>query len=78
MQVCQEALELNGRLISTDQLLYHDDLKTKYHGMEETLSVHLNTDDKVTVTACMVVNSLSITVTLVAMLSGCYIEVACL
>ena len=38
MQVCQEALELNGRLISTDQLLYHDDLKTKFQEMEEKLA----------------------------------------
>ena len=38
MQVCQEALELNGRLISTDQLLYHDDLKNKFQEMEERLA----------------------------------------
>lgn len=38
MEVCREALELNGRLISTDQLLYHDDLKTKFQQMKEKLA----------------------------------------
>ena len=38
MEVCREALELNGRLISTDQLLYHDDLKNKFQQMEEKLA----------------------------------------
>ena len=54
MQVCQEALELNARLISTDQLLYHDDLKTKFHQMEDTLAPHLNTEDKVRVLVAII------------------------
>ena len=38
MQVCQEALELNNRLISTDQFLYHDELKSKFQQMETHLA----------------------------------------
>ena len=45
MQVCQEALELNGRLISSDQHLYHDDLKTKYQQMEDMLAPYLNSPE---------------------------------
>ena len=48
LQVCQEALELNGRLISTDQLLYHDDLKVKFQQTETALAPHLVITDTVT------------------------------
>jgi len=47
LQVCQEALELNGRLIASDQLLYQEDLKTKFQQMEADLSVYLDADAKV-------------------------------
>ena len=46
LQVCQEALELNGRLISADQLLYHDDLKVKFQQMETALAPYLAIMDK--------------------------------
>ena len=42
LQVCQESLELNGRLISNDQQLYQDDLKIKFQQMECALSTHLD------------------------------------
>lgn len=38
IQVCQEALELNGSLISTNQLLYHDELKSKFQQMQSSLA----------------------------------------
>ena len=38
MQVCQEALDLNGSLISTDQLLYHKELASKFQQMQSTLA----------------------------------------
>lgn len=43
MCVCQEALELNGRLISTDQLLYQEELRSKFSQMEQSLSYFLTT-----------------------------------
>ncbi len=46
MQVCQEALELNGRLIATDQLLYQDELRNKYQQMEIALELFIDDDDK--------------------------------
>ncbi len=43
MCVCQDALELNGRLISTDQLLYQEELRSKFSQMEQSLSYFLAT-----------------------------------
>lgn len=47
MQVCQEALELNGSLISTDQLLYHDELKNKFQQMQSSLGSLLDIKQEV-------------------------------
>ena len=38
MEVCQDALELNGHLISTDQLLFQDELRSKFLQMQSSLS----------------------------------------
>ena len=47
MQVCQEALDLNGSLISTDQLLYQDELKNKFQQMQSTLAPLLDIKQEV-------------------------------
>ena len=47
MQVCQEALDLNGSLISTDQLLYQDELKNKFEQMQLTLATLLDVQQEV-------------------------------
>ena len=47
IQVCQEAMELNGRLISTDQLLYHDELKSKFQQMQWSLAPLLDIEPEV-------------------------------
>ena len=47
MQVCQEALDLNGRLILTDQLLYQDELKNKFQQMQITLGPLLDIQEEV-------------------------------
>jgi hypothetical protein len=47
IQVCQEALELNGRLISTDQLLYHDELKIKFQQVQLSLAPLLDIEPEV-------------------------------
>lgn len=52
MAVCEEALELNGRLISTDQLLYQDELRNKFSQMEDSLSPLLVTKS-VSTSACI-------------------------
>ena len=49
MQVCQEALDLNGRLISTDQLLYQDELRSKFQQMQTTLTPLLKAEERVCV-----------------------------
>ena len=41
MHVCQEALELNGRLIEESRALYHEDLKRSFLRMEYQLSTLL-------------------------------------
>ena len=46
MQVCQEALDLNGHLISTDQLMYQDELRNKFN-TQATLTPLLQTEEKV-------------------------------
>ena len=38
MHVCQEALELNGRLIEESRTMYHEDLKRSFLRMEYQLS----------------------------------------
>ena len=47
MQVCQEALDLNGHLISTDQLMYQDELRNKFQQMQATLTPLLQAEEKV-------------------------------
>ena len=47
MDVCQESLELNGRLISTDQLLYHDELKNKFQMAQASVSAVLRVEERV-------------------------------
>ena len=47
MEACEEALDLNGRLISTDQLLYHDDLKNKFKQINVTLTPYIGKSEKV-------------------------------
>ncbi len=44
MSVCEEALELNGRLILADQFLYQDELRNKFSQMEASLSPLLVTE----------------------------------
>jgi len=46
MQVCQEALDLNGRLISTDQLLYQDELRSKFQQMQTILTPLLKAEER--------------------------------
>ena len=41
MHVCQEALELNGRLIEESRAVYHEDLKRAFLRMEYQLSTLL-------------------------------------
>ena len=54
MQVCQEALDLNGHLISTDQLMYQDELRNKFQQMQATLTPLLQAEDKVcAVSVCL-------------------------
>ena len=38
LDACQHALDLNESLISTDQLLYHQDMKSKFQKMLTTLN----------------------------------------
>ena len=45
MQVCQEALDLNGHLISTDQLMYQDELRNKFQQMQATLTPLLQAEE---------------------------------
>ena len=47
MHVCQDALDLNGRLISTDQLLLQEELRNKFQAMQDTLLHLLKTEDQV-------------------------------
>ena len=47
MQVCQEAFDLNGHLISTDQLMYQDELRNKFQQMQATLTPLLQAEEKV-------------------------------
>ena len=35
---CGRALELNSALIKPDQIMYHEDLKSKYEEMQEKLA----------------------------------------
>ena len=54
MQVCQEALDLNGHLISTDQLMYQDELRNKFQQMQATLTPLLQAEEKVcAVSVCL-------------------------
>lgn len=41
MHVCQEALELNGRLIEESRAVYHEDLRRSFLRMEYQLSTLL-------------------------------------
>ena len=41
MHVCQEALELNGRLIEESRAVYHEDLKRCFLRMEYQLNILL-------------------------------------
>ena len=45
MLVCHEALDLNGRLISTDQLLLQEELRNKFTQMDNSLSPLLATQE---------------------------------
>ena len=63
MQVCQEALDLNGHLISTDQLMYQDELRNKFQQMQATLTPLLQAEEKV----CSVSVSLFVCVSVHAM-----------
>ena len=49
LDACQHALDLNESLISTDQLLYHKDMKSKFQKMLATLSplIDSDSDDRV-------------------------------
>ena len=59
MQVCQEALDLNGHLISTDQLMYQDELRNKFQQMQATLTPLLQAEEKVcAVSVCLSVHAL--------------------
>ena len=40
-------MELNGSLISTDQLLYHDELKNKFQQMQSALLPLLDIKEEV-------------------------------
>ena len=40
-------MELNGCLISTDQLLYHDELKSKFQQMQLSLAPLLDIEPEV-------------------------------
>ena len=55
MVVCQDALELNGRLIFTDQLLYQEELRNKFELMQDTLSPLLQTSQRRVSTAAAAV-----------------------
>ena len=54
MQVCQEAFDLNGHLISTAQLMYQDELRNKFQQMQATLTPLLQAE-KVCVCVCVCV-----------------------
>jgi len=41
MHVCQEALELNGRLIEGSRMAYHEDLRHAFVRMEHQLNTIL-------------------------------------
>jgi len=41
MHVCQEALELNGRLIEGSRMAYHEDLRHAFVRMEHQLNIIL-------------------------------------
>jgi len=41
MHVCQEALELNGRLIEGNRVAYHEDLRHAFARMEHQLNTIL-------------------------------------
>ena len=45
LDVCQQALDLNERLIATDQLLYHKELKSKFQQMLSLLTPLLEEED---------------------------------
>ena len=55
IQVCQEAMELNSRLISTDQLLYHDELKSKFQQMQLSLAPLLDIAPEVSGNNCKII-----------------------
>ena len=49
MDVSLEALELNGRLISTDQLLYQEELRNKFQQMQSALATLFKEEERVSV-----------------------------
>ena len=46
-------MDLNGRLISTDQLLYHDELKSKFQQMQSSLAPLLDIEPEVSILIVM-------------------------
>lgn len=42
IKICQEALELNGRLITSDQYEYHSSMKKDFQELVDSLSEMLN------------------------------------
>ena len=54
MQVCQEALDIHGSLISSEQYLWQEELKGKYRQMQQQLSPLLS-PHRVCVCACVCV-----------------------
>ena len=71
MQVCQEALDLNGHLISTDQLMYQDELRNKFQQMQATLTPLLQAEEKVC-GVCLSVDSMC--AVHLCMRSVCYVN----
>ena len=51
MLVCKESLELSRRLISSDQVLYQEDLDTKFMNMQASLGPLIDEEDVDSVSA---------------------------